>query len=63
MAQYSDLMTTEGLTESELLVKKSYVIICSFDSGKTNYSYTELSESLNVSVQIILLLTHMLYVF
>lgn len=60
MAEYADLMTTEGLTESELLVKKSYVIICSFESGKTNYSYSELSQSLNVSVNIILLLTHVL---
>ena len=47
--EYNDLMTTEGLYENELIVKKSYVQICSLDNVKTNYSYTELSEILNVS--------------
>jgi len=41
-------MTTEGLYENELIVKKSYVQICSLDNVKTNYSYTELSEILNI---------------
>lgn len=48
MAEFADLMTTEGLTENELIVKKSYVIVCSFDTSKTNHSYTELSEKLNI---------------
>ena len=42
-------MTTEGLTEQELIVKKSYVQICSLNTQKTNFSYSELSELLNVS--------------
>jgi hypothetical protein len=42
-------MRNEGLTEQELIIKKSYVQICSLNTDKTNYSYTDLAEKLNVS--------------
>ena len=49
MSEYRDLMTNEGLTEQELVVKKSYVQICTLNTQVTNFSYTELSQLLNVS--------------
>ena len=49
LAGYQDLMRNEGLTEQELIVKKSYVQICSLNADKTNYSYAELAQILNVS--------------
>ena len=49
LAGYQDLMRNEGLTEQELIVKKSYVQICSLNAEKTNYSYAELAQILNVS--------------
>ena len=61
MAEFADLMTTEGLTENELIVKKSYVIVCSFDTSKTNHSYTELSEKLNVSVPAAFLFINLIF--
>mmetsp|Transcript_42896 Transcript_42896/g.56731 ORF Transcript_42896/g.56731 Transcript_42896/m.56731 type:complete len:89 (-) Transcript_42896:176-442(-) len=41
-------MRNEGLTEQELIIKKSYVQICSLNTDKTNYSYTDLAEKLNI---------------
>ena len=49
LSNYRDLMTTEGLTEQELIVKKSYVQICTLNTQVTNFTYTELSQLLNVS--------------
>ena len=49
LSNYRDLMTTEGLTEQELIVKKSYVQICTLNTQVTNFSYTELAQLLNVS--------------
>ena len=47
--EYRDLMTNEGLTEQELVVKKSYVQICTLNTQVTNFSYAELAQLLNVS--------------
>lgn len=46
---FQDLMKSEGLTEHELILKKSYVQICTLSTDKTNFSFTELSQLLNVS--------------
>ena len=46
---FRDLMTKEGLTEQELVVKKSYVQICTLDTQVTNFTFTDLSQLLNVS--------------
>ena len=37
--EYRDLMSSEGLTERELIVKKSYVQICTLNTQVTNFSY------------------------
>lgn len=47
--EYKDLMKNEGLTEQELIVKKSYVQICTLNTQVTNFSFQELSQLLNVS--------------
>jgi hypothetical protein len=39
LAEYKDLMKKEGLTEHELVVKKSYVQICSLNTDVTNFTY------------------------
>ena len=49
LGEYQDLMKNEGLTEQELIVKKSYVQICTLNTQVTNFTYSELSELLNVS--------------
>lgn len=41
-------MESEGLTEAEVLLKKSYVQICSLNTDKTNFSYEELAKLLNI---------------
>lgn len=51
MSEYRDLMTNEGLTEQELVVKKSYVQICTLNTQVTNFSYTELSQLLNIDME------------
>lgn len=43
-------MKSEGLTEQELILKKSYVQICTLSTDKTNFSFTELSQLLNIPV-------------
>jgi len=40
---YRDLMNSDGLTEQELIIKKSYVEICSLNTQVTNFSYKDLS--------------------
>ena len=49
LTEYADLMSTEGLTEHELVVKKSYVQICTLSTEVTNFSYQDLAQLLNVS--------------
>ena len=49
LTQYADLMSSEGLTEQELVVKKSYVQICTLSTEVTNFSYQDLAQLLNVS--------------
>lgn len=39
LSEFSELMTSEGLTESELVLKKSYVQICTLNTQKTNFSF------------------------
>lgn len=51
LSEYRDLMTKEGLTEQELVIKKSYVQICSLNTQVTNFSYQELSQLLNIDVE------------
>jgi len=41
-------MESERLNESDVLLKKTYVEICSLKTDKTNYSYDELSSLLNI---------------
>jgi len=50
--EYRDLMQSEGLTEQELVVKKSYVQICTLNTQVTNFSYTDLAQLLNVSTEL-----------
>ena len=49
LSEYADLMQSEGLTEHELIVKKSYVQICTLNTQVTNFSYSDLADLLNVS--------------
>ena len=49
LSEYRDLMNSEGLTEQELVVKKSYVQSCTLNTQVTNFSYAELGQLLNVS--------------
>ncbi len=51
LGEYADLMKNEGLTEQELIVKKSYVQICTLNTQVTNFTYAELSDLLNVSLR------------
>lgn len=48
--EYRDLMSTEGLTEQELVLKKSYVQICTLNTQVTNFSYQELGQLLNIDI-------------
>ena len=41
-------MKSEGLTKEELVVKKSYVQICSLSTDVTNFAYTDLAKLLNI---------------
>ena len=49
IGQFKKLMKEEGLTIDELKTKKSYVEICSLQTEKTNFGYTELAERLNIA--------------
>lgn len=63
MNEYRDLMTNEGLTEQELVVKKSYVQICTLNSQQTNFAFTELSQLLNVSLPNLYVIVLMALIF
>jgi hypothetical protein len=41
-------MESERLNEKDVLLKKTYVQICSLNTDKTNFSYDELSKLLNI---------------
>ena len=43
------LIDAEGLTEKELITKKSYVQICTLDTNTSNFKYEELSQLLNIA--------------
>lgn len=48
MSAFSKLMKDEGLTTEEVILKKSYVQICSLSTDKTNFKYADLATLLNV---------------
>ncbi len=48
LSGFANLMKAEGFSEDEVILKKSYVCVCSLQSDKTNYSYTELAALLNI---------------
>ena len=48
LGQFKKLMEGEGLTKDELIIKKSYVQICSLSTEVTNFGYSELAELLNI---------------
>lgn len=48
LSAFASLMKAEGLSEEAVILKKSYVCICSLSSEKTNYSYVELATLLNI---------------
>jgi len=48
LSKFSKLMENEGLQADEILVKKSYVQICSLSTENSNFKYTELSQLLNI---------------
>jgi hypothetical protein len=41
-------MKDEGLTQEEVVLKKSYVQICSLSTEKTNFKYEDLAQLLNI---------------
>lgn len=41
-------MQEEGLTEEEVILKKTYVLICSQSTDKTNFKYSDLATLLNI---------------
>ena len=43
-------MKDEGLTEDEVVLKKSYVQICSLSTDKYNLKYAELANLINIDV-------------
>jgi hypothetical protein len=45
---FSKLMKDEGLTQEEVVLKKSYVQICSLSTEKTNFKYEDLAQLLNI---------------
>lgn len=48
LSGFGALMKQEGFTEAEVILKKSYVCVCSLSSDKTNFSYKELATLLNI---------------
>lgn len=46
--KFAKLMKAEGLTKEELIVKKSYVQICSLSTDVTNFAYSDLAKLLNI---------------
>jgi hypothetical protein len=42
-------MKDEGLTQEEVILKKSYVQICSLSTDKTNFKYADLAQLLNIA--------------
>lgn len=48
LAEFDKLMKAEQLNREEMILKKSYVEICSLNTSKTNFSYNELANLLNI---------------
>jgi hypothetical protein len=51
LSQYDKLMNQEGLNKDDMVLKKSYVLICSLNVDKTNFSYSELAALLNIKTE------------
>lgn len=49
LSQFDKLMKAEGLTKEEIVLKKSYVQICSLNTDKTKFLYSELATLLNIN--------------
>lgn len=49
LSKFKALMDKEGLKEEEVLIKKSYEQICSLSTENSNFKYSELSNTLDVS--------------
>lgn len=45
---FAKLMKDEGLTQEEVILKKSYVQICSLSTEKTNFKFEDLAQLLNI---------------
>lgn len=53
LSQFDQLMKEEKLTKEDLVLKKSYVQICSLNTEKTNFKYSELATLLNLSADLV----------
>jgi hypothetical protein len=49
LGSFSALMKAEGLTEEDVIRKKSYVAICSLATENTNFKYSDLAALLNIA--------------
>jgi len=49
LTQFDKLMAAEGLNKDDMILKKTYVQICSLNTDKTNFKYAELATLLNIS--------------
>lgn len=43
-------MESEGLSEDEVIKKKSYVVICNLDADDKNIKFADLASMLNIAV-------------
>lgn len=48
LSQFAELMKAEGLSIEDMILKKSYVQICSLSTDKTNFKFGELATLLNL---------------
>ena len=48
LSQFTTLMKEEKLSKEDMILKKSYVQICSLNTDKTNFKYAELATLLNL---------------
>lgn len=48
LGQFDKLMKDEKLNKDDMILKKTYVQICSLNTDKTNFSYKELASLLNI---------------
>lgn len=53
LSAYAALMKKEGISEEEVLTKKTYEQICSLPTTNSNFKYGELAELLDVSARLL----------